>query len=123
MIRIEIPGGLYCDALPSPNRYVCVLKDDTSYVATHAGPIATQNGLTPLFVTLDPTSDFRFAGQSNNSPQTVEWAGAWIRHNVVPCGANPCIYDATGELRINVGCQAGVNGFRYVDPDTGAIVS
>jgi len=122
MKRIEIDHGLYADALPG-GRYVCVLKNDTSYVQTHAGPIATQDGLVPLFVTLDPSSDFRFAGQSNNSPDTLMWAGTWIRDKREPCGANPCIFDNDGVLHVNVGCKAGVMGWRYVDPHTGQLVT
>lgn len=125
MKRLEFPGGAYCDALWS-GEYVVTYWGDNARVSTHLGDIPTQSGLKPGFVRCSDVGGFKFAGQSNNSPETLEWkqsTGLWERIPVVPCGLSPVIYDRDGVLQINVNCKWGSNGARYIDPLTGRIVT
>lgn len=117
------PGGAYADALWS-GEFVVTYWGDNTRVTTHLGDIPTQDGVKPGYVRCDDTGGFKFAGQANKGGDTIEYVGGqWVHRPVVPCGNNPVIYDRDGNLVINIDCKAGSNGFRYVDPVTGAIVT
>ncbi len=122
---LRLPQGTYVDALPS-GAYACLMVDasDHAWMETHLHPITIDGDHRPLFVRV-AEGPFRFAGQSSNSPQTSQWIDGqgWQPLEAQPCGINPVIWDASGQLVIN--CHPtnyGSQGFRFVD-DTGRIWS
>jgi len=119
--RIEVAGGLYCDALPG-ERWACLVPSQ-SCVLTHHGMIALDRGSMPLFLRLNPLDDLTFAGQSHDTPDTLLYREThWTRVLPAACGANPVIFDHAGALHIS-DCSMGVNGWRHVDPITGKLIS
>lgn len=112
---IRIPGGWYCDALPS-GEYVALITD--SHLATDKRRIELPHGQNLLYVRLAPDG-IRFAGQIHEGPlkdHVFEWRGPdtdWHDHGLV-AGVSPCIYDRAGVLRLNDGSW-GSQGARFVD--------
>jgi hypothetical protein len=123
MTRIEIPGGMYCDALPN-GAYVCIRASGQPLV-THLGEVPSPAGANPLYVRCTEVGGWKFAGQSNHNPETLEYRdGGWHPVPIVACGVSPVIYDLTGQLHISdCGPSVGSQGWRYVDSVTGALVT
>lgn len=144
MRRLIIAHGLYIDALPT-GEYACLRPDGENGanppkglprtlpdVLTHAGPVACPQHpggkiLKPLFVRVTNVNGFRFAGQSSDSPETLQYApfgapAGWQFLPKVACGTSPVIYDLAGLLHIS-DCSIGTQGWRYVDLTTGALVT
>lgn len=121
MRTLDIPGGMYSDALPS-GEYVCLILD--SHLETHFGVIPfVGSGQQVLFPRCTITGGpFRFAGQNTGPQNTLEWAGEWIIHSQTPCGVSPVIYDHYGSLHIS-NCSVGSQGYRCLAPGTQEILS
>jgi hypothetical protein len=124
---IRITNGTYVDARPD-GRYACLAVDafDVGTIVTDTGTLAIPGDARPLYLRVTRSGAFKFAGQSSNTPQTIEYLDGtgWVPRATVPCGISPVIYDHSGVLHISA-CEVGVGtqGYRYVDVDTGAIVS
>jgi hypothetical protein len=124
---IRIPSGTYVDARPD-GRYACLVVDafDVGTIETDTGTLTIPGDARPLYLRVTRDGAFKFAGQSSNTPQTIEYIDGtgWVPRATVPCGVSPVIYDHSGTLHISA-CEVGVGtqGYRYVDVDTGAIVS
>lgn len=124
MTRIEIPDGFGCDALPN-GEWVSILQHDDSQVLTHLGPIPTTAGIKPGYPRCSNVGGFKFAGQANRAnlgPLVKYEHGGWLFASDVPCGVSPVIYDLAGVLHVS-DCSIGSQGWRYVDPVTGALVT
>lgn len=121
MTRLLIPGGVYCDALPS-GAYVCQ-RPGQSFV-THLGevPFPWANS---LYVRCTEVGGWKFAAQSSLLPETLEYRdGGWHPIPLAACGVNPVIYDLAGQLHVSdCGPAIGSQGWRYVDRVTGSLVT
>jgi len=119
MLRIDITNGLYAEALPN-RQYACLVVDADPHLMTHLGRVDLINRLQPLYlrVTHVEGQTFKLAGQSNNSPETLEWIDGigWTRYLVVACGVSPVIYDNAGDLHIS-DCSIGSQGWRFCAAD------
>lgn len=91
-----IPGGGYCDALPTGEYVALVLNQ---YMATHLGRIDFADmKRQPLFVRCTNVGGFSFAGQSWNTPELLLWAAQWSFGPAVG-GISPVIFRADGSLQ------------------------
>ncbi len=120
MRRIEIPDGIYPDALPS-GEYVCTLND-RSHVVTHLRNLPTQDRAIPLQVRLTNVGGFQFAGARDYDPPAMLGYknGSWYTDTTRRiCGINPCLFLPNGELLVaTCSAETGSQGWRYVDPQT-----
>lgn len=120
--HVEVAGGWYADALPT-GEYV-VLVADTG-LQTHLGMIPFRDARhQPLYPRITAVGDIRIAGQSWNADDVSAWSNAsgWVNIPTVACGVYPVIYDAGGYLHIS-DCSIGSQGWRYVEPETGRLVT
>ncbi len=123
---ITIPGGTYVDARPD-GQYACLIGQAAQpWIETASGRVELDptTRSEPAYIRVTREGPFSWAGQSNNSSQTVTWneGYGWRNLDVVPCGINPVIFDNTGHLHIS-DCSIGSQGYRYVDYDTGNLVT
>ncbi len=122
---LHIPFGTYVDARPD-GRFACLVVDDGPAMQLDTERLTIPRDSRPLYVRVPRDGPFKFAGQSSNSPETIEWieGTGWVPRPIVPCGISPVIYDHAGTLHISdCGPAVGSQGYRYVDYDTGALVT
>lgn len=97
MTRFSIPGGWYCDALPT-GPWVSLVID--SHLQTNQKRVELPNGQNLLFVRMAPDG-IRFAGVGHKDNQAWEWSGSeWLVHGFA-VGPRPVLYSASGQLIIN----------------------
>lgn len=132
MRRLEIPDGLYGEALPD-GQYAVLVKG--AHIQTHLGniplPAEEVGGWGPLYLRI-ASAPFRVAGQASQvAGVTWErtyrggwWGGGWGDWKCIPltaCGVSPVIYDRDGVLHIS-DCSIGSQGWRYVS-DAGELIT
>jgi hypothetical protein len=125
MRTLHIPFGTYVDARPD-GRFACLVVDDGPGMQLDTERLTIPRDARPLYVRVPREGPFKFAGQSSNSPETIEWieGTGWVPRPIVPCGVSPVIYDLAGTLHISdCGPAVGSQGYRYVDVETGALVT
>lgn len=118
MTRREIPGGAYCDALPSGEYCALVIG---SHIETHLGriPLPPRESYGPLFLRCTNVGGFAFAGQAHDTLNPATWEyreGQWRSFPPPCCGNSPIIYDSLGILHTS-DCSIGSQGWRYVERD------
>jgi hypothetical protein len=118
MRRIEIPGGLEAEALPS-GAYACRLT--RGVIETHLGHLDQSAG-TARWLRITEVGGFQIAAQCEERPVTLHWRGTWEVLPTTPVGVSPVLFDDDGALHISDG-SIGSQGWRYVDPLTGRLVT
>lgn len=116
MIRLEFPGALYADNLPSGEWAVLT----SSHMRTHLGEFELPDSDYPLYHRITAKDGFQIAGQGHTTQVTWHWKnGEWLRQPVCH-GVSGCIFDANGVLHMitppNPGTPVTSQGYRYVSP-------
>ncbi len=118
---LTFPGGMYCDCIPA--KEYAVLIPTAGIVKSPGGDLPVQNNQQPYYLRLKNSGDYEFVGQNNNGFDTLIFRnGGWGNIPQTPCGKNPVIYKNDGTLLIS-DCSVGVQGYRYVDYETGVVYS
>lgn len=120
--RVEVPGGIYSDALPSGE---FVVGFHSGGLRTHLGdvPKPTQEQTFLLFNRITNVGGFKIASKSQSSDQTYVWeSGSWRDVGRISHGVEGHAFDDAGTLVIIIpGGDQESQGLRYYDPAAPAV--